>query len=286
MKFEETFVIIAIIAGIILLGNVMKFEEILVVATALMGLVWLFDIIFLKSKKNVQQGNISREPIVVEYARSFFPILLIVLILRSFLAEPFRIPSGSMKPGLIEGDHILVNKFSYGVRLPVLGTKLIDNKLPQRGDVIVFRHNDRKDLIKRVIGLPGDHILYKDKIIYINGKAVRLSDRELIKENDDKITFQQTENLENKKHTIYISPAQYEFSYRYANFTVPKDSYFVMGDNRDNSQDSRFWGAVHDSAIIGKAFAIWWSWDMMQWSDLLQFWKTNIRWNRIATKIE
>lgn len=265
----------------------MKFEEILVAITLFTGVIWLIDIFFLKRvRMNNSRGN-TKEPIVIEYARSFFPVLIIVLILRSFVAEPFKIPSGSMKPGLIEGDFILVNKFTYGLRVPILGYKLISINKPKRGEVMVFRHPDHKDLIKRVVGLPGDRINYRDKCIFINGIPVYLTGKDMVKEvNSSGVVFKQIEKLGDIEHSIFTEPAQPPHRYKYDNFVVPEDSYFVMGDNRDNSQDSRYWGAVSDRAIIGRAFAVWWSWDIMDWSDLLQFWKFHVRWDRVGTAIK
>jgi signal peptidase I len=264
----------------------MKFEEILVASTIITGLLWLFDTIYLKPKRKRRFSKNLAEPIIIEYAKSFFPVLFIVLILRSFVAEPFKIPSASMKPGLIEGDYILVNKFTYGLRVPILGIPLIPVNVPKRGDIIVFRHVDHKDLIKRVIGLPGDHISYKDKIVYINDVPVVLTDKELIKDDNGNLVFKVIEKLEKKKHSIYILPMQDYISYPHREFVVPKNSYFVMGDNRDNSQDSRFWGEVNDQAIIGRAFMIWWSWNVVEWSDFLKFWNIQIRWSRVGTTIE
>jgi signal peptidase I len=264
----------------------MKFEEILVAVTFVTGVIWLFDIMYLRPSRTYKHVGEAKEPVIVEYAKSFFPVLLVVLILRSFIAEPFKIPSASMKPGLIEGDFILVNKFTYGLRIPILGIKLVDVKTPKRGDVIVFRHEDHKDLIKRVVGLPGDHISYKDKILSINNKPVVLTGKELVKDDSGNFAFRQTEKLDKKEHAIYTYPSQETRSYPNEEFVVPKNSYFVMGDNRDNSHDSRFWGAVNDQAIIGKAFATWWSWNVTEWTDFLQFWKIRVRWNRVAKPIE
>ena len=249
-------------------------------------MIWLFDIIFLKFSRERKYVSAEKEPVIVEYAKAFFPVLLIVLILRSFIAEPFKIPSASMKPGLIEGDFILVNKFIYGVRVPILGNTLIKINSPKHGDVIVFRHEDHKDLIKRVVGLPGDHITYKNKILSVNNKEVVLIGKKLAKDDSGTLAYKQVEKLGSKEHYIYTYPTQEEKAYPNKDFVVPKDSYFVMGDNRDNSHDSRFWGAVNDKAIIGKAFIIWWSWDVKSWFDFTQFWKIQVRRDRIAKAIE
>lgn len=266
----------------------MKFEEILVAVTLFTGIIWLLDNMFFATARQAKnkQGNLQ-DPIIVEYAKSFFPVLLIVLILRSFIAEPFKIPSGSMQPTLLEGDHILVNKFAYGIRLPVLGTKLVKVNKPKRGDVIVFRHIDHKDLIKRVVGLPGERITYRAKNLYINGVQVDLSDRELVRNNNGTVAYKQIESLEQIKHSVFTNPDRAIERPPYAtDFLIPENSYFVMGDNRDNSLDSRYWGAVNDTAIIGRAVAIWWSWDIMYWPDFLHFWDFNIRWDRAFTAIK
>ena len=257
----------------------MKFEEILVIATTLMGVIYLLDVLFFKAKRVACGDTEVKEPIIVEYSRSFFPVLLLVLILRSFLAEPFKIPSASMKPTLIEGDHIMVNKFNYGIRVPILGYTLIKISLPKRGDVIVFRHASGKDMIKRVVGLPGDHVLYKDKVLYINNRPVELSDGQSIEDGFNS-AFQQTEKIYTKKHKILTNPFSLDRIIPYNDIIVPQDSYFVMGDNRDNSQDSRYWGFVEDRQIIGRAFGVWWSW---HWQDLFH---VKIYWNRIFKAIE
>jgi len=213
--------------------------------------------------------DLEHEPLLVEYARSFFPVLFVVFMLRSFIAEPFRIPSGSMMPTLLIGDFILVNKFAYGIRLPVINKKIIDISEPQRGDAVVFRYpkNPEVDYIKRLIGLPGDRIQYLDKQIYINGKAIKkislgryegvgqgksMSGAEIL-----------TENLQAKgeslvEHDILINHNRPVLQ---GTFVVPEGHYFMMGDNRDNSNDSRYWGTVPEENLVGKAFFIWMSWD-------------------------
>lgn len=268
----------------------MKFEQILVGATAIAGFIWLIDIIFFRRTRARLTTNSSNDPILVEYAKSFFPVLLLVLILRSFVAEPFRIPSASMKPTLFEGDFILVNKFNYGLRVPVIGYKLMEINKPKRGDVIVFRHQDgdnsvNQDLIKRVVGLPGDHIAYKDKVLYINNAAVALTGNDIVSDGAHVIAYKQTERLADVKHGIYTYPSQPPKSYPYEDFIVPAESYYVMGDNRDNSKDSRYFAAIADKDIIGRAFLIWWSWEVSNWSDFLKFWNIHVRVDRIGTAI-
>lgn len=273
----------------------MRFSEILLIATAVTGLIWLLDVLFLKRHRlmsvlsNGALGESAKDPWYVEYAKSFFPVLLVVLILRSFLAEPFRIPSASMHPTLWEGDFILVNKYNYGIRLPSVGTKLFSIGDPKRGDVIVFKrdtHLDSKDMIKRVIGLPGDHVEYKDKMIYLNGEPIK---QVFQKDMMDYGMLQGPmwpvqefrETLGDKEHNIFVRGDRTDVpAYRFKDIIVPEGSYFVMGDNRDNSEDSRFWGFVKDEDVLGRAFAVWMSWDSIQ-----QEWLQKIRWHRVATKI-
>ncbi len=207
-----------------------------------------------------------REPLIVEYARSFFPVILIVLLFRSFLAEPFKIPSSSMMPTLLVGDFILVNKFTYGIRLPVLDKKIFAMGEPARGDVIVFRYpkDPKVDYIKRVIGLPGDEITYHNKTVYVNGKEIAQSPLGTyvgVGEEGRRSTGAdlRQEHLPNVDHQILAMPNVdhgNEGTYR-----VPEGQYFVMGDNRDNSLDSRYWGFVPEQNLVGKAFVIWMNFD-------------------------
>jgi signal peptidase I len=240
----------------------MSFPAIMVLLVALTGIIWLMDSLFWKSKRSKDQ----KEPVMVEYARSFFPIILIVLIIRSFIAEPFRIPSGSMLPTLHIGDFILVNKFAYGVRLPVINTKILEVGEPQRGDVFVFRYpkNPKVDYIKRVVGLPGDTVGYFNKTIYINGQAISQS----VKEKDVDLVGLvpmnhelRSETLGEHKHDLLLDPRQNRYE---GESVVPDGHYFAMGDNRDNSNDSRFWGTVPEANLVGKAFFIWMSLDSLK----------------------
>lgn len=271
----------------------MRFSEGLLIATVIAGVVWAIDSLFLRPKRmmNVlptgwRNEDSAKEPWWVEYARAFFPILLIVLILRSFVAEPFRIPSGSMRPTLLEGDFIVVNKYDYGLRVPFFGNKILNMGFPERGDVVVFKHvEDGKsiDMIKRVIGVPGDHIRYKDKTLYINGEPVKtefLGDKMDVTDTTHYPVREFIENLDDKAHSIFLYPSQMQFmsNFPYDDVVVPKDSYFVMGDNRDNSKDSRMWGFVKDEDIQGRAFGIWMSWWGWGWN--------NIRWNRFFSQIK
>ena len=237
----------------------MSFPALMVTLVAITGAIWLLD----KWLWAPERGPKEAEPVIVEYAKSFFPIILAVLIVRSFLIEPFRIPSASMVPTLRIGDFILVNKFDYGVRLPVLNSKVIEMGEPERGDVVVFRYPPQPqiDYIKRVVGMPGDRIQYKDKTVYINGKAMAQQAEykpiELmgIMGTQDKLL---TEQLGDINHLIAVSPGQQRVV---VDMIIPEGEYFVMGDNRDNSSDSRFWGTVPEANLVGKAFYIWMSWD-------------------------
>ena len=238
------------------------------------GLVWFYDRISLKPAREAKlrdaqskvDGALPETAIVeinrvsswVDTGRSMFPVLLIVLVLRSFLVEPFQIPSGSMLPTLKIGDFILVNKFHYGFRLPVLNTKIIPMNDPQRGDVVVFKYPKQPSVnyIKRVVGIPGDVIRYQNKILYINGvpQAQELL-AQLPPNRPQRLVMQ--ENLDGAAHQIYKDlnrPSQN------MQWTVPEGEYFMVGDNRDNSNDSRYWGFVPDELIVGKAFAVWMHW--------------------------
>jgi signal peptidase I len=252
------------------------FSSLLAAATVISGLIWGIDAWIFKQKRKQTDPAVSvKEPKLVEYARSFFPILLFVCILRSFIAEPFRIPSGSMKPTLLEGDFILVNKFIYGIRLPVFGTKIIKVKQPQRGDILVFRFpkDTTIDFIKRVVAIPGDKISYKDKMVYLNGKPVIQDSLGTVYDVHSGYSHQVKhfkENIENRPHSIYVHPG---VGASMDEVTVPEGMYFVMGDNRDNSEDSRSWGFVPEDLILGKAFFIWMSWDNTA---------KDIRWQRIG----
>jgi signal peptidase I len=250
------------------------FPLFLVIATFITGFIWLIDALFFASKRRLQtvDGGKIKEPLLVEYSRSFFPVILAVLVLRSFVVEPFRIPSGSMMPTLLVGDFILVNKFSYGIRLPVLNKKVIEIDLPKRGDVFVFKYpqNPRVDYIKRVIGVPGDVISYGNKTLYVNGEAQVQSHIEVytgvgsgVRETG---ALKNSERLGDVEHEILVNPMAPDFGYgcqvlMRGPLTVPGGHYFAMGDNRDNSNDSRCWGLVPEHLLVGKAFAIWMNWD-------------------------
>ncbi|HIP53741.1 MAG TPA: signal peptidase I [Chromatiales bacterium] len=264
------------------------FPTLLVLACLLTGGIWLIDAVFFapaRKKSAVAAaaageapapaaGKRERygEPLLVEYARSFFPVILIVLILRSFLVEPFRIPSGSMMPTLLVGDFILVNKYAYGIRLPVTDTKIIEVGEPKRGDVVVFRYpaNPSIDYIKRVVAVPGDTVGYHDKTIFINGKAMPKTLVGLYtgvgSGSRETGALQAVEQLDEVEHRVLIHPFAPDLPpgcsvLEAGPVEVPEGHYFVMGDNRDNSNDSRCWGFVPDTHLVGKAFGIWMHWD-------------------------
>ncbi|HPQ96528.1 MAG: signal peptidase I [Thiothrix sp.] len=227
----------------------------LVIVTALCGIIWFFY--WLLTRNRSEKGV---EPWYVEYARSFFPVLLIVLLLRSFVAEPFRIPSGSMLPTLEIGDFILVSKFAYGVRLPVTHTKLVDVGEPKTGDVVVFRFpNDPSvDYIKRLVGMPGDLVEWNNKELLINGEVVGREPLGGYEARDQRNIIHKTERLRETLggvgHDILILPGT---GGRTGRMVVPEGHYFVMGDNRDMSNDSRMWGLVPEENLVGKAILVW-----------------------------
>jgi signal peptidase I len=214
------------------------------------------------NQKTLEQAlDMYHEPLIVDYAKSFFPIIFAVLILRSFLFEPFQIPTGSMIPTLNVGDFIVVNKNAYGVRLPVSGTKIMDVGEPKRGDVMVFiPPHDPNYYIKRVIGLPGDHIRYANKTIYVNGEPLEQEYVDFINTRRPPVVYS-LETVGDITHDIYTSPSPTYIrpgSWLWPEGRViPEGHYFMMGDNRDNSSDSRVWGPVSENKIVGKAVAVW-----------------------------
>jgi len=285
-----------------ILGN---FALILFVLTIATGVIWTLDVFYLAKQRRAKanaalaefdarnakltaegiklqesgrtalEANILRQPTWIEYSGSFFPVIALVFCLRSFLYEPFKIPSSSMVPTLQIGDLILVNKFAYGVRLPIINKKVIDIGSPQRGDVMVFRYpvDPSLDYIKRVVGVPGDKIVYKDKRLTINGKALSYQALpDYLDEERLSYSKQFSENLNGVQHKIlneerapafvggpHEFPQHERCTYDSEGFacSVPAGHYFMMGDNRDNSLDSRYWGFVPDRNIVGKAFFVW-----------------------------
>ena len=262
----------------------MNFPLILFLAPVVTGAVALVDRLFVARGR----AKDARDPWWIEYPKSFFPVLLIVFLLRSFVAEPFKIPSSSMRPTLDVGDFILVNKFAYGLRLPILEQKIVPTSDPERGDVVVFRYplNPSQDFIKRVIGLPGDTVVYRNKQLTVNGQPWTQQSTGTYSYLEG-LRFETMEQFNeavagdgpNKNHVVAVdpmlpavSPGQVrpfagrdncDYNPDGSGFTckVPPGHYFVMGDNRDRSDDSRYWGFVPDDHLRGRAFFIWFNWD-------------------------
>ena len=264
------------------------FPTLIVLLVFVTGLVWAFDAAVLARRRRAaaregegaSEDTIAAPPSrIVEYSKSFFPVFLIVLVLRSFIVEPFRIPSNSMMPTLLTGDFILVNKFNYGIRLPVIDTKIVDMGLPERGDVVVFRfpEDPSTPFIKRVVGVPGDRIAYYDKVLYVNDKPVeqRLIGRYVGVGSGAVMSGAslRLEQLADIEHHILIQPEAHTVQ---GAAVVPEGHYFVLGDNRDNSRDSRYWGTVSEALLIGEAFRIWMNWDFGHGID----------WKRIGKSID
>ena len=251
---------------------VLNLALILTVLTLFTGVVVALDKLVWKTAEADSRTKPGSKEILVEYSRSFFPVLLFVLVIRSFVFEPFRIPSGSMMPTLLEGDFIFVKKYSYGLRLPVTETKVIETGVPQRGDVVVFRlpQDPSVNYIKRVIGLPGDTVEYSRHRLTINGETVAL---EANAEASGGAPVY-VEDLDGRVHDILVMNPQ--FSTRDNTYVVPDGHYFVMGDNRDRSKDSRFIGPIAEEFLVGEAVRIWMHfvpWNMPDWG-------------RIGTKIQ
>lgn len=283
----------------------MSFPLILFILLVVSGAMWLLDVLVLAKQRQQQaqaklaefdsrnavragvpsevtarersalNEELTRRPWYMEYTASFFPVILLVFVLRSFLFEPFRIPSGSMIPTLEIGDLILVNKYTYGIRLPIINKKVIELNSPARGDVMVFRfpHNPQQDYIKRVIGLPGDRVAYLDRQLTLNGQPVPLHPLPRYLDAERMQHYAQfSEKLGDVEHRIIVSegmgvpiirpfvhthPNACQYSVEGVSCTVPPGHFFVMGDNRDNSEDSRYWGFVPDENIVGRAFVVW-----------------------------
>jgi len=255
----------------------MNFALLMLVLLVVTGGVWLLDRFYLRGRAPAQE----KEPWWVEYSKSFFPVILVVFLLRSFLVEPFKIPSGSMIPTLLVGDFILVNKFTYGIRLPVMNAKVLDVNEPKRGEVMVFRYpeNPSLDYIKRVIGTPGDKVAYVNKQLTVNGQIMPMTTVSDYTSPEGGLNYTAAkefrEDLSGHQHEILINPRDVSVQlaqvrqfphrenceYNEQGFvcTVPAGHYFMMGDNRDSSSDSRYWGFVPERNIVGKAFMIWWN---------------------------
>ncbi|HZD51926.1 MAG TPA: signal peptidase I [Woeseiaceae bacterium] len=252
----------------------MDLALILTVLTVFSGLVVAVDRFWLRRRVAEDEVHPGRAvSLLVEYSRSFFPVLLLVLVIRSFIFEPFRIPSGSMRPTLLQGDYIFVTKYSYGLRLPVLNTEILETGSPDRGDVVVFRlpSDPSINYIKRVVGIPGDKIVYRDHELSVNGEHIPTHPAS----SSDSDAFHDLfiEDLGSHKHEILLSNRR---GSREGEYRVPEGHYFMLGDNRDNSQDSRFIGMVPEANLVGRAVRIWMHMDGLEWPD----------WGRIGTRIE
>jgi len=261
----------------------MILEAILLIAILATSFVLCLDKILYPRHSRLFRGK----PKLVTFSQSILPLLIVIFAVRSFTYEAFRIPSGSMKPTLVEGDLVLVDKYSHGLRVPLLGSRITSGQ-PQRGDVAVFRGEvDGKNsgIIKRIVGLPGDHIKYTaDRTLYVNGKpAIQLnidSDIDYQPDGNQIKVLRATEDLGNMRHDIFMALKNVNVEYQYADIVVPKDSYYVIGDHRNNSEDSRYWGVLSDDKLVGKARLIVFSFDWLQrygWPS------KSIRWQRIGS---
>lgn len=298
------------------------FAIFLVVITIVTGLIWFIDARFFaparKERIAVAQASsngqidmedlqkIAPQPAIAETAESIFPILFAITIFRSFLFEPFQIPSGSMMPTMLVGDFILVQKYSYGVHDPVWRSELIETGSPERGDIAVFKYplDEKLDYIKRVVGLPGDQIIYRNKTLFIKPSCEREPENcdQFIEMKQEMQSVYETnqyghtiarinEDLGGVEHEILANiNQQYEFPFvqpggKVNEWIVPEDQYFMMGDNRDNSQDSRFWGFVREDQLVGKAVFIWMSFvkNEGEYSWLPDWFPIDIRFSRLGT---
>jgi signal peptidase I len=298
----------------LLVAERLDFSAVLLLITVITGVIWWLDAMFFRRKRDGAARAAGKEPAVatepgtVDYARSFFPVALVVLLLRSFVFEPFRIPSDSMMPTLLDGDFIIVNKYTYGVRLPVLNTKFMQIGEPERGDVVVFRYprDPSINYIKRLVGLPGDKVVVKDDRIFVNGEAIPFDD---IKSYNDGcyVNMQQaTEHLGKHTHQAMFCPTpldmtpnplpgcnrkevrgylcgdrQYQGMFGEPPTSVkevPPGMYLMIGDNRDNSEDGRRWGFVPENNLVGKATRIWFNLDLQRSGGPI--------WSRIGSRID
>jgi signal peptidase I len=271
---------ITLLVALLIWLAIMNFAATLTAFVFGCGVTALIDQLFCRRKRLAAHYP---EPIIVENARSFFFILLLVWVIRSFIIQPYRVPTGSLQPTVQPGDFLVVNQFAYGLRFPVINKELIKIGEPKRGDIVLFYYpvNPSIVFVKRLIGMPGDHVEYKNKVFYINGKEMTQTDKgETI---DDEPSTAHTpeehipvhmkeEDLEGIKHNIYIRSDQPNWFGAFS-ITVPEGQYFMVGDNRDNSDDSRSWGFVPKDNLIGRAFGIWMSWDAIH---------HRIRWERIG----
>ena len=238
------------------------FAVLLTLLTVLTGIGWLLDVLWLARRRRSLIGAKDKPSWLIEFSRSFFPVIVAVLLLRSFVAEPFRIPSGSMIPTLLVGDFILVNKFAYGLRDPVFHHEFWEGERPQRGDIVVFRwpNDPSVDFIKRIVGLPGDHIAYRDKVLYVNGEALPQTADGVYSAPrvPGGTAYRLREDMAEHVHHVIVNPDEPARDFE---VEIPPGQYFAMGDNRDGSFDSRGWGTVPEANLVGRAFFVWMSWD-------------------------
>lgn len=254
------------------------FPFILTAIVLLCGFISLLDLVFL-ARRRAARGQLN-SGIIVDYARSFFPVLLLVLLIRSFVVQPYRVPTGSLEPTVLPGDFIVVNQFAYGLRLPVLNTKILSVGEPKIGDIALFRWPKNPSIVyvKRVIGTPGDRVIYRNKQLLVNGEKMAQEDLGMDLDQEYNIAYPvkvMQEKLPTVTHKIFIRPNTN--AYEDFDIVVPQHHYFMLGDNRDNSGDSRVWGFVPEENLVGKALATWMSWDSN---------KSNIRWERIGKVIQ
>lgn len=246
----------------------MDFSAALVLLLLAAGLICLIDSAFYRKGRASVAGKMA-EPLAVQYARSFFPVILAVLIIRSFLFEPFRIPSESMMPGLIDGDFIFVSKFAYGLRLPVSNSKVLSTGHPERGDVIVFRlpRDPSVHYIKRLVGLPGDRVAIRHNQVYVNGLPLAVKPDGTYAGSRFKGSPLKLEQIDNREHVIMLDEHLPSTDFE---AVVPAGEYFFMGDNRNDSEDSRFGrvGFVPEANLVGRAVRIWLNWEFARWPDL------------------
>jgi signal peptidase I len=254
------------------------FAVLLTILTLITGIGWLIDQLWLAKRRRALIGGDDKPGWIIDFCRSFFPVIFAVLVLRSFVAEPFRIPSESMLPTLIKGDFILVNKFTYGLRDPVWHHRFFGEGEPKHGDVVVFRwpRDPSTDFIKRIVGVPGDHLVYKDKTLYVNGVVAKLEPDGVYAASGSSsdVRYRMRENLDGVEHHILIDPSRpaepmcgpgssgaNEALCSGEELVLPPGQFFGMGDNRDGSFDSRGWGTIPEANLVGRAFFIWMSWD-------------------------
>ena len=278
-------ILIFLLAGIVYLMATVGFAVGLTAAVALSGIIALIDLIFFRGKRLRAQ---QKDPTLIDYCRSFFPVLLIVWLIRSFIVQPYKVPTGSLEPTLMPGEFIGVNQFAYGLKFPVGNYKFLSIGEPKRNDIVLFYPDQINGVIyiKRLVGLPGDHIIYKNKILTINGveqPQIQVKTDYGFEAGQTQPVVVYQENLDGVVHDIYRRPYSTDGEFPLANdtngdfdYTVPAGHYFMMGDNRDESADSRYFGPVPERNIIGKAFGIWMSWDPVHHV---------VRWHRIGDSL-